>query len=200
VAGRRVLPPTQSGVALMAHIDRRPGIRPRPTFGRRLDIIARTCFPGCMTILLMLLTQMPIGIYGQAELLPAVTMAAVWFWSLARPDTMPPPLVFVIGLMVDLMGYMPLGVTAFTMLAIHGIAISMRRPLAARGFAVIWLVYSLVALTASVLMWLLVMLLNFHLFPPNAVLFQSVLAVAIYPVIAIPFSAAHHSVANTDNV
>jgi rod shape-determining protein MreD len=184
----------------MAHIDRRPGIRPRPTLGRRLDIIARSCFPGTVTILLMLLTQMPIGIYGQAELLPAVTMASIWFWSLARPDTMPPPLVFVIGLMVDLMGYMPLGVSAFTMLAIHGIATSARRPLSTHSFALIWLAYTLIAFTASILMWLLVMLLNFHLFPPNAALFQSVLAAAIYPVIAIPFSAAHRSFANTDNV
>lgn len=184
----------------MAHIDRRPGIRPRPTLGRRLDIIARSCFPGCMTILLMLLTQAPIGIYGQAELLPAVTMVAVWFWSLARPDTMPPPLVFVIGLLADLMGYMPLGVTAFTLLAIHGIATSVRRALATRGFALIWVAFSLIAFTASVLMWLLVMLLNFRLFPPNAALFQAALAAALYPVIAIPFSAAHHSIANTDNV
>ena len=85
MAGRRVLPPTQSGVALMAHIDRRPGIRPRPTFGRRLDIIARISFPGCITILLMLLTQMPLGIYGQAELLPAVALAACGSGRCAGP-------------------------------------------------------------------------------------------------------------------
>ncbi len=184
----------------MAHIDRRPGIRPRPSLGRRLDIIARSCFPVSITLLLMMLTQVPFGIYGQAELLPAVTLCAVWFWSLARPDTMPPPLVFLIGLLTDLMGYLPLGICAFTMLAVHGLATSLRRPLARHGFALIWLVFGLIAFTASVLIWLLVMLLSFHLLSPNAALFQAVLAIALYPVIAIPFSAAHRSIANPDQV
>ncbi|HVY15580.1 MAG TPA: hypothetical protein VHB27_10135 [Rhodopila sp.] len=184
----------------MAHIDRRPGIRPRPSLGRRLDIIARSCFPGCAVLLLMLLTQVPFGIRGQAELLPAVTLGAVWFWSLARPDTMPPPVVFLIGLLADLMGYVPLGICAFTLLAVHGVAVSLRRFLARHGFALIWSIYSLVAFVASMLIWLLVMLLSFRYFPPDGALFQAVLAIAIYPVIAIPFSAAHRSIADPDRV
>jgi rod shape-determining protein MreD len=182
----------------MAHIDRRPGIRPRPSFGRRLDIIARSCFPGSITLLLMLLTQVPFGIYGQAELLPAVTLGAVWFWSMARPDTMPPPLVFLIGLLADLMGYLPLGVSVFTMLAVHGVAVSLRRFLSQHSFALIWTVFGLVAFAASVLMWVLVMLLSLRLFPPNAAVFEAALAIALYPVLAIPFSAAHRSIANPD--
>lgn len=182
----------------MAHIDRRPGIRPRASFGRRLDIIARSCFPGSITLLLMFLTQAPFGIRGQAELLPAVTLVSVWFWSMARPDTMPPPLVFLIGLLADLVGYLPLGVSAFTMLAVHGMATSLRRFLAQHGFALIWTVFGLVAVAAAMLMWLLVMLLNFRLLPPNAAVFEAVLAIAAYPVLAIPFSAAHRSIANPD--
>lgn len=184
----------------MPHIDRRPGIRPRPSFGRRLDLIARYCFPGSVTLVLMLLTQAPLGIRGQAELMPAVTLACVWFWSLVRPDTMPPPMVFVIGLLADLMGYLPLGICAFTMLAVHAVAISLRRRLVQLGFAPIWALYALVALAASLLIWLLVMLLTFRLLSPMPALFQAVLATAVYPVLAIPFSAAHRTIANTDDV
>ena len=48
-------------------------------------------------ILLMLLTETPLGIADQATLLPAVTLACVYFWSLFRPAAMPPPVVFLIG-------------------------------------------------------------------------------------------------------
>ena len=125
----------------------------------------------------------------------------MWFWSLCRPDAMPPPLVFVIGLLVDLLGYLPLGVRRVTLLAVHGIAVSMRRPLAARGLRGDLAGFAWLPLTAAV-----ADVAAGHAAersaccPPNAVLFQSVLAVAIYPVLAIPFSAAHRSVANPDNV
>jgi rod shape-determining protein MreD len=183
----------------MAHIDRRPGIRPRPTIGRRLDIAARASFPASVTVLLMLLTEAPVGISGQAALLPAVVLCSVWFWSLVRPDAMPPPAVFVIGLLTDLMGYMPLGVGLFTLLCVHGVALALRRRLAQRGFAVIWAVFGLIAVGASFLMWLLVMLLTFRLLAPDPAVFQSVLTAAVYPVLAIPFAAAHRSIANPDS-
>ena len=84
--------------------EQRPGIRPRPTLGRRLDVTARATLSRRCTVLLMLLTQAPFGIAGQAALLPAVTLACVCFWSLFRPAAMPPPVVFVIGLLFDLLG------------------------------------------------------------------------------------------------
>ncbi len=183
----------------MAYIDRRPGIRPRPTLGRRLDIAARTGFPGCLTLMLMLLTEAPLGIAGQATLLPAVALCSIWFWSLFRPESFPPPLVFVIGLLLDLLGYLPLGAGVFTLLCVHGVALSLRRGLALRGFVWIWLMFALVASAASLAIWLLVMLLSFRLLSPWPAIFMAVLSIAISPVLAVPFAAAHRSVANPED-
>jgi rod shape-determining protein MreD len=182
----------------MARVDRRPGIRPRASLGRLLDIAARCCFPACITVLLMLLTQAPLEIPGQAALLPAVGLCCVWFWSVFRPGAMPPPVVFLIGLLMDLLGYLPLGVGVFTLLAVHGAAVSMRRSLSRRGFAWIWAVFAAVAGTASVLIWLLVMLLTFRLLSPNPAIFIAVLTVSIYPMVAIPFAGADRSIANPE--
>jgi rod shape-determining protein MreD len=183
----------------MAYIDRRPGIRPRATVGRRLDIAARVSFPASITVLLMFLTKAPLGITEQAALLPAITLCCVWFWSLFRPDNLPPPVVFVIGLLLDLLGYLPLGVGVFTLLAVHGVALVLRRGLARRGFAWIWLVFGVVASAASLLLWLLVMILTFRLLSPQPAIFLAVLSIAIYPVLAVPFAGAHRSVANPEN-
>ena len=182
----------------MAAIDRRPGIRPRASLGRRLDIAARVSFPACMTVLLMLLTQTPLGIHGQAALLPAITLCCVWYWSLSRPTAMPPPVVFLIGLLTDLLGYLPLGVGVFTLLAVHGVAVAMRRSLAQRGFVWIWVVFAGVAAAASLVIWLLVMVLSFRLLSPYPAVFTATLAIALFPALAIPFAAAHRSVADPD--
>ena len=183
----------------MAHIDRRPGIRPRQSVGRRLDIVARVGFPTCVTVLLMLLTRAPLKIPEQAALLPAVALCCVWFWSVFRPDALPPPIVFAIGLLLDLLGYLPLGVGVFTLLAVHGVALVMRRGLSRAGFAWIWFVFAGVAAAASLAIWLLVMLLTFRLLSPYPAMFIAVVAVAIFPVLAVPFTGAHRSIANPDH-
>src|SRR4051794_13073539 len=183
----------------MAAVDRRPGIRPRANLGRRLDVAARASFPACTSVLLMLISQAPLGINGQAALLPAVALCSVWFWSLFRPANLPPPVVFIIGLLLDLLGYLPLGVGVFTLLCVHGVATSLRRWLAPRGFAWIWSAFALVACAASLLIWLLMMLLTFRLLPPNPAMFTAILTIALYPVLAVPFAAALRSVANPEN-
>lgn len=182
----------------MAHIDRRPGIRPRASIGRRLDVAARSAFPACITVLLMMLAQAPLGIPEQAALLPAVAFCCVWFWSLVRPEAMPPPVVFVLGLLVDLLGYLPLGVGVFALLAVQAVAHFLRRGLSRRGFAWIWLSFAVVAAGVSLALWLLTMLLTFHLLSPYPALFIAIVTVAIYPVLAVPFAGANRSIANPD--
>ncbi len=182
----------------MATRHRNPGIRPHPTIGRRLDYAARAGFPATCTVLSMLVTQAPFGIPGQAAMLPAVTLACIWFWSLFRPAAMPPPAVFGIGVLLDLLGYLPLGVGVLTLLLAHGIALRWRRFLGQQGFALTWLAFLPVAAGAAVLSWALVALLTLRLIPPGLAVFQAVLTGALYPVLAIPLAWAHRSIAEAD--
>jgi rod shape-determining protein MreD len=175
-----------------------PGIRPQLTLGRRLDIAWRHAFPGTTSVVFMVLSLAPFGFWGQAALLPVVALTCVWFWSLFRPAAMPPPVVFLIGMLLDLLGFLPLGVGEVTMLTTHGIAQRSRRFLSRQGFAVVWLIFTTVACGIAAMNWALVSLLTFSIFPPGPVLFQAGLATAMYPVVAIPLALAHRSVADPD--
>ena len=182
----------------MAWTDRRPGVRPRPSFGRRLDVAARAGFPAAATVLLMLLIEAPLGITGQAALLPAVAICCVWFWSLAQPTCLPPPAVFIIGLLLDLLAYLPFGVGTLTLLSCHGIAVAVRRHLLRCGFMVIWLSFLPIAAGAALLMWLLVALLMFRLLSPAPALLQAIVTIALYPTLAVPLAAAQRSITNPE--
>jgi rod shape-determining protein MreD len=182
----------------MARADQTPGMRPRASLGRRLDIAARHAFPAGCTILLMLLTETPFGIADQATLLPAVTLACVYFWSLFRPPAMPPPVVFLIGLLFDLLGYLPLGVGPLTLLAVHGLALRWRRGLTAQGFVAGWLAFAGFGAGAAALCWALTALLSFRMLPPGPALFESLLATSLYPALAILFIRAHRTVADPE--
>ena len=182
----------------MALSDRAPGIRPRLTVGRRLDIVWRHAFPVVTSILLMLLSVAHGGLWGESALLPTVTVTCIWFWSLYRPGAMSPPIVFLIGLLLDLLGYLPPGVGALTMLATYGVAQRLRRFLSRRGFATIWLIFTTLACCVAVFNWALVSLLTLSLEPTSPVLFEAVLAAAMYPVVAVPLHLAHRSIADPD--
>ncbi len=176
-------------------IDSRPGIRPRPTLWRRLDAAARAGFPASTTALLLLILAAPLGLPAQAQLQGALALAAVFFWSLYRPGSMPPQVVFVLGVLLDLLGISPLGTSVITLLIAHGVALASRRVLLRHGFLVIWLGFMLVAVLTSVLGWALTALLSFRLLSPVPMLFQCLLAVAIYPLVAVVFIRAHRGAA-----
>lgn len=182
----------------MAATDQTPGIRPRITLSRRLDIAARCAVPASSTVVLMLVTETPFGIADQATLLPAITLTCVYFWSLFRPAAMPPVVVFLLGLLFDLLGYLPLGVGPLTLLIVHGLALRWRQVLTAGGFMSVWLAFTGFAGGAAVLSWGLTTLVSFRLLPVGPALFEALLAAALYPALAVLFIRAHRSVADPE--
>jgi len=182
----------------MARSHRIQGVRPNQTFGRQLDVAWRHAFPVTTSLMLMMLSLAHFGLWEQGALLPTVALTCVWFWSLYRPSAMAAPVVFLIGILLDLLGFLPLGVGAVTMLAAHGIAHRLRHFLTRQGFVVVWLIFTTVACVIAALNWALVSLLTFSLVPFGPVLFQAGLAAAMYPAVAIPLTLAHRSVADPD--
>lgn len=176
-------------------LGRTPGIRPRPSLWRYLDIAARRSFPGASTALLMLAVAGPLGLPGQAELQGALALGCVFFWSLFRPASMPPPLVFLLGVLGDLLSYGPLGIGLLILLIAHGLAMLWRRELVRQGFLLVWLAFVAVAAGAGVVQWALNALLTFRLLPAGPVMFQAALAAGIYPLLAVLLARAHATVA-----
>lgn len=178
--------------------DRLPGIRPRPSLGRRLDMAARRSFPAVSTLLLLLTAAAPLGIPGQAELQVSVALAGVFFWSLFRPASMPPSAVFLIGVMTDLLGFASIGTGVLTLLLAHGLALRSRRFLVRQGFLVVWLAFVAVAAAAAALGWGLACLLSFRLFPAGPGVFQAALGAGLYPVLATVLTRAHQTLAEPE--
>ena len=175
--------------------ERLPGIRPRPNFWRRMDILARQSFAVASTAILLLVAAAPIGLPGQAHLLIAAAVCCVFFWSLFRPGAMSPPLTFLLGVLVDLLSYGPPGIGVLTLLLVQSAALHWRRLLVRQGFLIVWLAFVLVAVGTAMVQWLFTSILLFSLLPPHEALFQALLAAGLYPPLAVLLSRAHHSLA-----
>lgn len=173
-----------------------PGIRPRPTFWRRLDAAGRAAFPAALTALILLATAAPFGLPGQAQWQPALALACVFFWSLYRPASMPPAIVFLLGLLADLLGLSPVGASVLVLLIVHGFAVAWRRVLVRQGFLVVWIAFLAVAAGAALLQWALVCLLTFRLFSIAPAVFQFLLTAGLYPMLATIFVRLHRGLAD----
>ena len=175
--------------------ERLPGIRPRPSLWRQLDAASRTAFPAACTVLLLLALAAPLRLPGQAQLQPAAAIACVFFWSLFRPASMTPPIVFGLGLLSDLLGLEPPGISVLVLLVVHGLAVRWR-VLSGQGFLLVWLAFIAVAAGAAVLFWVLNCALTFRLLPIQAALFEFGLTAGFYPALAAVFITAHRGLAD----
>lgn len=164
--------------------------RPEPSRSplRRLEALARAVMPLVLAVLAMALAAGPTGIPG---LVAAVLLPQVVYWSVTRPGAMSPPVVFLLGLLLDLLTLAPLGSGVLTLLLVHGAAVALRWRLARQGFALNWLAFAGFALGAALLCWLLTALLLFALPPFGPALHQAALAIGLHPPLAFLLGRLH---------
>lgn len=169
-----------------------PEIQPRQTLWQRLDAAARHMLPSIFIAFIIILFSAPIPLPGAAELLPAIVIATVFFWSFWRPSGMPSVAVFILGLFMDLVGFTPLGVSAFILLLVHGVGLYARFGLMRLHFLLVWGVFSLLATAACLLQWGLACLFRFHMLDVAPALFEAFLCIGVYPPLSALFSWVFH--------
>ncbi|WP_428374771.1 hypothetical protein [Lichenicoccus sp.] len=175
---------------------RRPGPGGSQPVARMLDAAARRSVPLAGAALALLLLNTPLGLPGQAEMQPGILLGCVFFWSVFRPASMQAVPVFGLGVLCDLLGSQPVGVTALMLLLALACGRTWRGKLARLGFVAMWLVFAAVAAAALGLEWLLVSAIRLQPMPLLAPVFAWVLALGLYPLLSAACTWAHRTIAN----
>jgi len=148
---------------------------------RSIDAIARAALPTVLTAVLLILATAVVGMPGAVG---ATALPCVFFWSVFRPAALPPMAVFGLGLLHDMLTAAPLGAGVLILLVAHGFAIRWRPILAKQSFLLVWLAFCGFALVAAALGWVLQALLGWRLPPAPPGLWQALLSIGLYPVLA----------------
>lgn len=172
--------------------------RPQPPLGlvRQIDGGARAAFPALFTAVLIVLAAAPVGLSG---LVAAAALPSVFFWTVFRPAAMPPPVVFLLGLLQDLLSFGPPGIGVLTLLIVHAVALRVRDWLVKQSFLLVWVVFCLFAVGAAGLGWGLHALLGWQLPPWAPGLHQVGLAVGLYPALASILTRLHCAIARAED-
>jgi rod shape-determining protein MreD len=153
----------------------------------KLDVIARNMTPFGLTVFLVILAQVPLQIPGFARVAPVLPLIAIYHWAVFRPELMPAYLVFLIGLLNDILAGTLMGLSSIMFLVVYGIIASQRRFFVGKTFAVLWLGFAVVSVVASLVGWALVSIIETTIIDPRATFFQYLLTVGFFPLLAWMF-------------
>lgn len=158
-----------------------------------LDEWARKFAPFAFTVVLVLLAVLKVPVPGFVDLAPMLPVVAVYYWSLYRPELLPPVAVFAIGILVDSLSGTPLGVNALLLLAVCAFVRSQRQLLEPRGFILHWFAFLIVVAVFESLRWALMSLLGGGFVGIGPPAYRAGLAVALYPFLSWVLVRVHHA-------
>jgi rod shape-determining protein MreD len=156
----------------------------RATAFHRLEQNARKLLPVLVSFVLCIVAVLPVGLPQWGILAPPLLLISIFYWSLVRPDLMPPTVAFILGLFQDLLTGAPIGTGALTMVLVQWIMRGQQRFLAKRPFFLMWAAFAPVVAGAAIIDWLLYALFTFHFVPPLGALARMVLGFVLFPVVA----------------
>lgn len=149
----------------------------------KIEGAARAAVPAGLTVALMLLGSIPLkGVHVQV-LEPVLALASIYYWTLYRPDLMPAPLVFALGLLYDVLSGAPVGAHAAMLVLAHGILSRQRRFLIDKTFILNWVGFAVVASGGCILVWLATSIFYAGPVDPWGLLFQTLMTAVSYPLV-----------------
>ena len=160
------------------------------TLTNRIMDFTRAGIPFTLSVFLILLAIMPYGLPKSSLAAPILALISVYYWSVFRPDLMPPSAAFLLGLMVDILSGGPPGLNALVLIMVKWAASAQRRALAGKSFAVGWLGYLLIAAGAAVINWFVASLFHATIIESVPLLVSHAVGAAVYPLVAVLLARA----------
>lgn len=145
----------------------------------------RGALPFISTLVLLLLMQIQYRLIFIDNLLPFLSLIAVYYWSIFKPRLMPVTAVFLLGLLQDILTGGPLGMMALLLIVVRIFVVHQSSRFLEREFLFNWLVFIVVALVFGFATWTVasIYLKETQNFWDS--FGQSIFTIAIFPAVAL---------------
>lgn len=141
----------------------------------------RDLTPAFSVVLLILIESLPLRVPYLPHIAPALSLIAVFHWAIFRPETMPAWLIFLLGLLHDLLSGAPLGFMVLVFVLMQGVCMSQRRWFLTTSFAIGWLLFGLIAAGTALVGWLVAQLYLLAFIDPLPIALRALITIAVYP-------------------
>ena len=155
-----------------------------PSIWQRMDRLARQLTPLVMTLLLVLISIVPMRILDFTTVVPLLPLVSVYHWVIFRPNLLPVYAVFIIGILQDILTGSPIGVNALVFLMVYGAVSSQKSFFTGKSFFVLWVGFAIISFGAMAMHWLTVSILNVAILDIQNAFFQYILTLGFFPALA----------------
>src|SRR5262245_20541391 len=104
------------------------------SFGESLESSARRLVPYSLMALLLVLGSVHLPFAAGTDVKAPLFLMGLYYWSIYRPTLIPPWLTFVCGILADLIGGLPIGLSAVIFVLVRWIVSDQRRFLMGQSF------------------------------------------------------------------
>ena len=147
--------------------------------------------PAMMALLAVAIANLPVTFSNGILPPPLLGLAVVYFWTLLRPDLVPPVLVLVIGLFEDLLSGGQPGLWAVGYLVAYAITDRQRDTFAGLAGWGVMIGFSIVMFCTAALVYSAGSLIYWRLAPLQPLLIQAIVTVILYPLMAVILGLIH---------
>lgn len=151
--------------------------------GQRAQRTVRGLVPFTLTSLLALISTIPLRMPHDLSVVPDLSLMAVFYWTVYRPDLLPLTAVFAIGLMQDLVTGGPIGVTPLILVGTYGILLNQRRVFLGKPFMLTWWGFMMVASASSLVSFLVACIGVGAIVPLQQAVLQYLSTLLLFPLV-----------------
>lgn len=116
---------------------------------------------------------------------PIFLLIVIFYWSVYRPTILPPVLIFIIGLVQDLIYEYPLGLHSILYLCVYFLITRQRIYLMGQSYLNLWFFFSLTILSFVSIEWLFFSVRYFQIFGGTSLFFSALITIFLYPIVSL---------------
>lgn len=161
------------------------------TMSKQVEIFARFCGVYALIAVFVLADIISFQIPFFQDVRPSFTLMVLFYWSIYRPTLTPPLFAFGVGIAIDLLSGLPIGLHAVLFVLVHYLVSGQRKMFMGQPFITVFFGYCFVASVMSAMQWILYGLVSHIWVPMEPVIGMWLLGIVFFPVALLLMNASH---------
>lgn len=156
-----------------------------------VDWAAKMALAHALILLLLLLNFVSLSLPYAGDFKPFFLLMAIYYWAIYRPTLIPIGYVFALGLIMDLQSGLPVGLCALLLVLCKSIVQRQRVFLMGQPYVTVWLVFGMICLLQSFVMWAVMSLQVWSALPIISILVAAGFSILLFPAISLILLGVH---------
>jgi rod shape-determining protein MreD len=161
------------------------------TIPEKAETLARFCVPYALIFFLWIIDMVSLNIPYLQDLQPSFTLMFLFYWSIYRPTLLPSWLIFLMGVILDLVSGFPVGLNAFLFIVIQRVILDQRKIFSGQPFWTVLFAYALVATIFYMAQFIIFGVLQGQFISVETIFGITLLSVVFFPVISLMLHLTH---------